>query len=109
MRKELSWYVVAVLIFGLALLVVSCGGTTQAPAKEPKVEEPKIEEPTVEEPTVEEPTVEEPTVSPTAIPHPIEGREDCQQCHGEDGFKPFPADHAGRSNDSCTACHEPAQ
>jgi len=43
-----------------------------------------------------------------AIPHPLEGRDDCVVCHGPDGFKPYPADHEGRSVTSCTACHKPA-
>ncbi len=41
-----------------------------------------------------------------AVPHPVEGREDCLACHDTGQIKPFPADHAGRGNDSCTMCHE---
>ncbi len=61
----------------------------------------------------EAPVVEEPattTGGPTAVPHTLEGeREDCLQCHGEDKFKAFPADHAGRGNDTCTTCHQPVE
>ncbi len=42
------------------------------------------------------------------IPHPLEGFSDCLICHGEKGIKPFPSDHAGRSNTSCLLCHQPA-
>ncbi len=44
-----------------------------------------------------------------AIPHALEGKEKCDQCHaGAGSLKPVPADHAGRANDTCTACHKPA-
>jgi predicted CXXCH cytochrome family protein len=42
------------------------------------------------------------------IPHPIAGREDCLVCHGPGGVKPFPADHEGRTSDTCLGCHEVA-
>jgi hypothetical protein len=40
------------------------------------------------------------------VPHPIVGQENCQVCHGQGGVRPYPADHAGRSNDICLGCHE---
>lgn len=43
---------------------------------------------------------------PSVVPHPLEGRSDCLMCHGPTGFKPFPADHAGRTSNLCLACHE---
>ncbi|MEW5960708.1 MAG: ammonia-forming cytochrome c nitrite reductase subunit c552, partial [Chloroflexota bacterium] len=48
---------------------------------------------------------------PPAIPHTLIGRENCLACHEEGiGDAPqIPADHAGRPNDICQACHEPAQ
>ncbi len=102
MKKKLAWYVAGVLILGLALLAVSCASTTSAPAAEPAAPPTQTEEPTVEEPAT-------PTGSPTAILHTLEGRDNCLTCHGKDGFKPFPADHAGRTNDICTTCHQPAE
>ena len=47
---------------------------------------------------------------PKAIPHPIDGDayKDCTTCHGADKIKPFPANHASFTTDSCTACHKPA-
>jgi hypothetical protein len=60
-----------------------------------------------------EPTAAAPTAQPVgpapAIPHSLEGRADCLVCHGPDGVRPFPADHAGRGNDSCTGCHAPPE
>ena len=41
-----------------------------------------------------------------AVPHPLEGREDCLVCHDIGQVNPFPEDHAGRANDSCTMCHQ---
>jgi formate dehydrogenase gamma subunit len=46
-------------------------------------------------------------VAASLIPHPIEGREQCETCHGPDGMSPWPPDHAGRPNESCTFCHLP--
>jgi predicted CXXCH cytochrome family protein len=39
------------------------------------------------------------------IPHSLEGRADCLMCHGPQGFKPNPADHEGRTNETCLSCH----
>ncbi|MFH1003469.1 MAG: c-type cytochrome [Chloroflexota bacterium] len=44
---------------------------------------------------------------PPAIPHSLEGRDNCLSCHGPNGIVPFPANHAGRTNDTCRACHQP--
>lgn len=45
--------------------------------------------------------------SPPPVPHTLEGRRDqCLVCHGADAFKPYPADHAERSTETCLACHE---
>jgi hypothetical protein len=41
------------------------------------------------------------------IPHPVEGRDNCLACHesGVGGASPVPADHAGRTNETCGQCH----
>jgi hypothetical protein len=45
-------------------------------------------------------------VTATPIPHTLEGRRDqCLTCHGEDGFKPYPADHVRRTPETCLLCH----
>lgn len=45
--------------------------------------------------------------SATAVPHPVEGQQRCNRCHGIKGVKPYPARHAGWSNESCMKCHMP--
>ncbi|MFC2072371.1 hypothetical protein ACFLUU_06665 [Chloroflexota bacterium] len=109
MKQKLTWYVGGVLILGLALLAVSCGGETSVPAAEEKAT-PAAEEkatPAAEEEAVaEEPTTT--TGGPSATPHTLEGREDCMMCHTS-GTYAVPADHAGRANDTCTACHQPVE
>ncbi len=50
------------------------------------------------------------TAEAGAIPHELEGREECSMCHssGMEGMPQSPADHEGRANDSCAMCHEPS-
>lgn len=45
------------------------------------------------------------------VPHGVAGLENCLLCHGEGigGATRVPADHAGRTNDTCQLCHEHAQ
>ncbi len=52
---------------------------------------------------------EAPEVSAPDVAHTTEGQDDCLACHSADGFKPFPADHAGRGNDACASCHATLQ
>ncbi|MDH3495638.1 MAG: hypothetical protein OER21_02640 [Gemmatimonadota bacterium] len=44
---------------------------------------------------------------PPVMPHDAQGREQCLMCHGGamEGMKAAPADHKGRTNDSCPLCH----
>jgi hypothetical protein len=46
-----------------------------------------------------------------SIPHPLEGRDKCLACHetGAAGATQIPEDHAGRTNEMCQACHQPAE
>jgi hypothetical protein len=48
---------------------------------------------------------------PPTIPHPLIGRENCLACHEEGigGATQIPADHVGRPNDICQACHQPGE
>jgi len=46
-------------------------------------------------------------VAASLVPHAIEGREACDTCHGPQGTSPYPSDHVGRPNESCTVCHLP--
>ena len=54
------------------------------------------------------PEEEEEEAEVPAIPHTLEGRDDCLMCHAENGIKPYPADHSGRTNDVCLTCHQPS-
>lgn len=57
-------------------------------------------------PPVKAPT--DPNAPPPQIPHPIGGNPDCQKCHALNStVRPMPADHAGRTNETCQACHVP--
>ncbi len=38
-------------------------------------------------------------------PHAVEGLEQCDSCHGIRGSLPYPVNHLGWSNESCTQCH----
>ena len=80
MKNKSVLAVLAGTLLIIVLLFAACGG--QAPAPAP--------------------------AGPSSIPHTLEGRNDCLMCHGENGVVPFPADHAGRTSDTCTACHQPA-
>jgi hypothetical protein len=72
----------------------------------PRAPEAPAPEPATPEPVTTEPTTAEPESSgPPAVPHPLEGREDCMMCHAAGGMMPVPADHSGRTNDTCTMCH----
>ncbi len=61
--------------------------------------------PTPTPPVTPTPTRERAAGVPGAIPHPIAGREQCSLCHALGAMKPFPTDHVGRSDESCTVCH----
>jgi cytochrome b subunit of formate dehydrogenase len=44
-----------------------------------------------------------------AIPHAVDGKEQCDLCHGAaNSLLPLPASHDGRNNQTCQVCHLPA-
>lgn len=47
-----------------------------------------------------------PVTAATAIPHKLEGRDDCLLCH-QSGNLAVPDDHTGRGNETCASCHQP--
>jgi hypothetical protein len=49
-------------------------------------------------------TPEPDTGVPAAVPHSLEGRDDCLMCHSG-GSLAVPDDHSGRTSDTCTSCH----
>jgi hypothetical protein len=47
------------------------------------------------------------SAGPPAIPHEVASRDNCLMCHDPSGgMKPAPADHAGRTTDTCQTCHK---
>jgi len=42
------------------------------------------------------------------IPHTIDGRQDCLECHQTGSVRPYPIGHAEKNlqNNSCEKCHE---
>ncbi|MFC1943222.1 hypothetical protein ACFLWO_01405 [Chloroflexota bacterium] len=102
MKKKMGWHLIVVLILGLALLAISCGGATQVPTEEPKAEEPKVEEPVAEEPAT--------TAGPSTIPagHATAA---CAACHeqGIGGASKSPDNHTSFTEEMCTSCHKPAE
>lgn len=49
------------------------------------------------------------TGGPGKLSHPVAGRERCAMCHQVNGgMKPMPADHNGRTDPTCLACHKAA-
>jgi len=55
------------------------------------------------------PTPTAASASPPTIPHSLEGRGQCLTCHGSGlaGIPQVPTDHQGRTNETCTLCHQP--
>jgi hypothetical protein len=109
MKRKPAWYLVGVLVIGLALLAFSCGGTTPAEEEEEEVvteeEEEEVMEEEEEEVMEEE---EEEVVGPApAIAHVLSGRDNCLACHetGVAGADKIPAGHSGYSNAACAGCH----
>jgi hypothetical protein len=41
----------------------------------------------------------------SALAHPVEGFDDCFQCHALDGPVPFPPNHQDFSAETCLVCH----
>lgn len=89
MKKKSAWYLGVMLIFGLAVLAVSCSS-------------PILPQPAPEPPVAK--------IAPPLIPHALEGRAECRMCHeaGIGGAPQFPADHSRRPSDVCLACHQSA-
>ncbi|MFH1383105.1 MAG: cytochrome c3 family protein [Chloroflexota bacterium] len=40
------------------------------------------------------------------IAHTTSGYTDCLACHAATSFRPLPSSHAGRTNSTCTTCHQ---
>jgi hypothetical protein len=50
------------------------------------------------------------TSTANAIPHDLEGKDNCSMCHSGamEGMPAAPASHEGRGADTCQMCHEAA-
>jgi hypothetical protein len=57
------------------------------------------------------PMVQEAALAIKAMPHAVAGLESCLLCHGEGIGEAarVPADHAGRTNETCQLCHSTAE
>ncbi len=55
-----------------------------------------------------QPTMEVTALATRKLTHDITGQENCLLCHGEGiaGAAKVPADHAGRTNETCQTCHQ---
>lgn len=72
--------------------------------------EPPEEEQEVEGEDGDAEEEEETPDGPPSVPHTLEGREECFQCHDPEGnIQPAPEDHIGRSIDGCINCHTPLE
>ncbi len=60
---------------------------------------------------IQTPSIAETTLIAAApvMAHPIEGYEDCTNCHGREEAVPYPEYHLGWPNTSCTQCHIPEE
>jgi len=101
-RKSVLWLLVVSVLILVSLLFVACAKPAPAPAPKP------APAPAPAPPPAPAP---KPVVGVPAIAHTLEGRADCLACHqtGVGGAKKIPADHAGRTNETCTTCHKPAK
>ena len=70
---------------------------------------PASDAPTPEAGATVAPTEPAASGGPPAIPHSLDGRDNCLACHATGGVKPYPADHEGRTVDQCQMCHQPAE
>lgn len=52
------------------------------------------------------PVATPPRVTALLVSHPVEGREECSLCHGDEGIEPLPDDHDGRGDGICLGCHD---
>ena len=84
----------------------TCTACHIAPVEEPSV----TGEPTAAPASTPSTETEEPGGTAPAVPHALEGRAACTLCHGggSTSIPQFPADHAGRADSTCTACHQPS-
>ena len=120
---------IAIAAVALLLLVLAgCAAPAAAPAATPTVAAKPVATTALAAPTTAptaaptKPAVVSPVATPAAatspaaaaVPQvppshqPIAQRQQCLACHKQGGFMPAAADHAGRTNEICTGCHQVA-
>ncbi|MBI2860511.1 MAG: hypothetical protein HYX91_03270 [Chloroflexi bacterium] len=108
MKRPMIWAVLVVILLAALPVLVACGGQEPAPAPPPAPAPAPAPAPKPTPAPAPAPTpapAPQPVGAPK-VPHTLEGRADCLMCHSATGLRPFPADHAGRSNATCTSCHQ---
>jgi hypothetical protein len=87
-----------------AITTIPSNGTVQAFM--PATPTPTLTPPPTAAPGISPATGEEIfLVSASMIPHPIEGQEECQTCHGPQGPLPSPQNHQDFDLSMCQVCH----
>lgn len=96
MRDRLLGLFCLAVFLSLGLLVACGGAATPAPTPTPV-------------PPTPTPLPAETPAAPSPIAHSVKDRTECLVCHetGAAGAPQYPADHAGRGNETCEGCHVP--
>jgi len=87
-------------IYWAATAEATASETLPAPISQPAIYSPQ----TTDSPLL----TESESVSAPLISHPLEGRRQCQTCHGLPTMVPMPSNHKGRPVESCSICHKPS-
>lgn len=115
-KKTILWFISGALILVVPILT-SCGAQestpppipTPPPAIVPAPPAPPTPAPAPAPAPTPAPTpvpAPTPAATPMAIPHELEGRDNCLLCH-QNGDQGLRTDHAGYPVDICTSCHQP--
>jgi hypothetical protein len=91
-----------ILVAILLVPVVAACGATATPTTLPTA----TKAPATAAPAAAATTAPAASKAAPTIPHDLTGRANCMQCHAAGGQKPIPADHAGRTVDTCQSCHK---
>ncbi len=113
-KKIVLWFIAAALIL-IVPVFTSCGAQESTPAPIPTpppaivpAPPPSPAPPPVPAPAPSPAPAPPPAAIPMAIPHTLEGRDDCLLCH-QNGDQGLRIDHTGRPVDNCTSCHQPEE
>ncbi len=109
-KKTIPWLVTAALILSIPVLT-SCGAEESTPPPVPTpppsvVPAPPAPPSPAPAPSPAPTPAPSPAATPMAIPHELQGHDDCLLCH-QNGDQGLRLDHTGRPVDNCTSCHQP--